>query len=77
MKLDTLTIKIRREGPYVTAQVFTNTGEPDVAVDTMLMAILQMAHGERLIVDDVIERTTARMKEIATTLVLPKEAIDC
>jgi len=51
-------------------------GDSDVAIDTMLLAILQICCTAGVDPKDVITRTAFRMSQLSKTLIMPLENID-
>lgn len=76
MDLTNLTIKIERDGQFTAVKVHTANGCPYVAVDTMLLAILQLCVASRLTPDEAIEKVTKRLKEMAGSLTIDPAMAD-
>lgn len=76
MQVSDLVIEVIRQDGCIGLRVKAESDDSNIAIDTMLLAILQLSCLRGIDPKDVIIRTANRMNEIAKTLVLDRQEID-
>ena len=74
--LGDVTIKKIVRGQVVELQVRAPGADTGIAIDTMLMAILQMCCVAGVSPQEVIDETATRMGQLSQTLILDPEQVD-